>query len=699
MIKIIIITSLGILFLYASFSFTNESSASKDTIVLGALFEILNLYHYSPATIDDSFSEKAYKTYLKQIDYDKMFLNQHDVDILDTYKHSIDDELKNKTFDLFDLSVEIITNKIELIKKSYVQFLQNPINFSIDEKYETADDKRGYAKNDSLLLDNWRKSIKLQVLETINELKEDQEKLKSKNDTVTLKTFDELEKTARTKIKKRLDERFKRYNKITNEDRMSLFINALTNVFDPHTDYFAPQKKEDFDIQMSGKLEGIGATLSEKDGSIKVENIVPGSASWKQGQLQAGDYILKVAQGDEEPVDIVDMRLDEAVRLIRGPKGTKVVLTVKKIDGNIITIPIIRDVVIIEETFAKSSILADENSKSKIGYIYLPEFYIDFNDSHGRKCSEDVLQEITKLKNDGVTGIIFDLRNNGGGSLNDAVKIGGYFIPSGPIVQVKSRGQAPQVMGDNDNKTYFDGPLIIMVNKNSASASEIVTAAMQDYHRAIIVGSESSYGKGTVQRFVDLDSYVPKDFDKYKPLGQTKITIQKFYRINGGATQIKGVIPDIVLPNKYKYFEMGEKDQDNPMKWDTIAPVPYNVLNYNANIAKLKKADEKRVSKDTTFQKIEQAANFLNEQKKNTVYPLNYTAFVERKAVDKQNYSRFNSLGKSETGLKVMPSEVIQQVTSLDSIHVKRLENWHKELKKDPELFETFKIMQDIIKK
>ncbi|HML83892.1 MAG TPA: carboxy terminal-processing peptidase, partial [Bacteroidales bacterium] len=382
-------------------------------------------------------------------------------------------------------------------------------------------------------------------------------------------------------------------------DRMADYINAIMAVLDPHTNYFPPKDKEDFDITFSGQLEGIGATLTQKDGYITVAAIVPGSPSWKQGDLAVDDKILKVAQGDGEPVDVVDMRLDKAVRLVRGKKGTKVTLTVRKVDGTEKQIPITRDIVVIEETYAKSAIITDSITGSRMGYIYLPSFYANFENPNGRSSAGDVTKEVTRLKKENVDGIILDLRNDGGGSLQDAIEIAGLFIDQGPVVQVKGRGTRAQAFGDPAPGVLWEGPLAIMINPFSASASEILAAAMQDHKRAVIIGS-TSFGKGTVQRFLELDD-IARGFDDVKPLGAIKMTIQKFYRINGGATQLKGVTPDVLLPDQYAYMDVGERDLDNPMPWTEIAGTPFTPVNSEALFKQLAQTSKTRIGTDSTF--------------------------------------------------------------------------------------------------
>ncbi|MBK8807744.1 MAG: PDZ domain-containing protein [Bacteroidales bacterium] len=428
----------------------------KESVLVGAISEILSAYHYSPVVLDDAFSEKCFKLYIEHLDFNKIYLLQSDINVLETYKYKIDDEIKDKTFNFFDLSVEVIEKRIEETTLLYQEMLQSPFDYTVVEQIELNEEKINYPIDKNAQKEMWRKTLKYHTLDKIVDSYNTQLENKKKSDTVVLKSFEELEKEARAYVLKKFDNRFKRIEKLNSEDRLSVYVNTITGCFDPHTSYLPPNDKEDFDISISGKLEGIGATLSVKDEYIKVVNIVPGSASWRQGELETEDLILKVGQGDSEPVDVVGMRLDEAVQLIRGPKGSKVVLTVKKIDGSIKLIPIIRDVVMLEETFAKSTILSSKDNSKKIGYIYLPKFYVDFENAKGRRCAVDIKAELIKLNTEKVDGIIFDLRNNGGGSLADVVQIGGYFIEKGPIVQVKSKMFAPAIKEDSDPSIVYN---------------------------------------------------------------------------------------------------------------------------------------------------------------------------------------------------------------------------------------------------
>jgi carboxyl-terminal processing protease len=622
----------------------------------------------------------------------KHFFLASDIDKLSKYKNDIDDEINKASYELLDVSEEIINARISGVEEFYESLMEKPFDFTKQEDIELDGEKRTYAKTIEELKERWRKSLKYQTMIRLYDL----QKRQDDNDSIEPKSFKELEEEARASVLKRQKDWFRRMKKVERNDRLSLYINSITNAFDPHTGYFPPKDKEDFDIAMSGKLEGIGATLQEKDGYIKVVRIVPGSASWKQGELKAGDLILKVAQGKDEYEDIVDMRLDEAVKLIRGKKGTKVRLQVKKIDGKIMEIPIVRDVVVIEETYARSAILKAPSVKAKIGYINLPKFYVDFNDRNGPNCSRDIKKEIDKLNDDKVNGIIFDLRNNGGGSLPDVVKIGGYFIETGPIVQIKTRYGKPQLLEDDDPAIDYNGPIIFLVNSFSASASEILAAAMQDYNRAIIVGTPSTFGKGTVQRFFDLDNLI-NGSDDVKPLGAVKITTQKFYRINGGATQLKGVKPDIILDDAYSKIDVGEKEMDFPMQWSKIESTSYKMWNPSYKIETIKKKCYNRIEKNEFFEEATHYAERLKQQRDHTLSTLNFETFREEQKKLQDYSKKYNDLMEKETGLEVVYLKEDLPKIEADSAKQVRYKEWKEGLQKDIYLKEACNILNDML--
>lgn len=687
-IKVAVLSlSLGLL------SFTTFNlGVDKNQLILDILMSGLNNAHYSPAKIDDKFSEKFFDLYLKRLDYGKKFLLQSDVNQLAQYKTKVDDEVEAGTFELFELSNELITRRIAEKESWYKEFLSKPFDYSIDEEYETDSEKQKFMTTEAQLKDEWRKSLKYQTLVRLNELMEDMDKIKAAKDTsAVVLPFDSLEASARKKVMKANDDWYKRLKKYSKKDRYAAYINTITAMYDPHTEFFPPKEKKKFDQTMSGQLEGIGARLMQKDDYIKVSEIVVGSPSYKQGELKANDIILKVGQGNAEPVDIVGMDIDDAIDLIKGKKGTEVRLTVKKTDGSTKVIPLIRDIIQLDETFAHSAIL---NNKKKIGYIKLPSFYADFTRTGAHKCATDVKNEVEKLKKEGVDGIIIDLRDNGGGSLQEVVDMGGLFITKGPIVQVRKKNGSTDQLKDYDEKQQYDGPLAIMVNRNSASASEILAAAMQDYKRAVIIGSQS-FGKGTVQSFIDLDNYLLPQFDTIKPLGSVKITMQKFYRINGGTTQLRGVMPDIELPDPYSMIETGEKELDNPMPWDEMQKADYTEFS-NINYDKLKKASADRIKKSKSFNLIEEEAKEIKEKKDDSKYNLKLEAFRAEVKKYKDENKKYDELKNDIKGFDALLLKTDVDAMAADTNKLNREQKWAKNLKKDVYLYEAANVVGDM---
>lgn len=675
--------------------FSYKVQSEKDGAIDQMLMQSLNNVHYSPLPLNDEYSEKVYKLYIQRLDYNKKFLLQSDIDELQKMNRSIDDDINNGRFNFFDKSYEIITKRVDEAQAYYKEILDKPFDFTKDEELQLDAEKLNFAKDAAELKEAWRKSLKYQTLAKVSEMTETQEKAKEKSDTVKIKTPEELEIEARKKVLKSNDDYFKRIREFSRTERLSVYFNSITGIYDPHTEYYAPKDKANFDINMSGQLEGIGAQLQEKDGYTKVSSIVPGSPSYKQGELKPGDVILKVAQGSAEPVDIIDMPFEDVVQLVRGKKGTEVRLTVKKSDASIVTISIIRDVVVLEDSYAQSVII---KGKKNIGYIKLPSFYADFTGKGGRSCSKDIKKELQKLKSENVEGVILDLRYNGGGSLPDVVDMAGLFIDKGPVVQVKQKTSNPQILEDNDPGIVYDGPLVVMVNSNSASASEILAAAIQDYKRGVIVGtSPSSFGKGTVQRFYNLDDYLPSQYNTIKPLGEVKITTQKFYRVNGGATQLKGVTPDIILPDPYYLLDQGEKEQDYPMAWDEITPAKYQPLQQSYNLSKLKNNSESRVKNSSGFAILNDAAKRLKKQKDNTIVSLNYAKYSAEQKKYKEEAKKLDIFDKEIPGVEVVGLKAdIEATATSDTTKIAKAKEFYKAIKKDIYLNETVAIITEM---
>lgn len=685
----------GALAAFFSFRYSakGDETEKRSQEIITTVYKALQSGHYSPRDFNDSFSSATFHRFFDRMDYDRRLFTQKDMDILGKYEYQLDDEIKEGSIEFFLKFTEMFDKNIAETEKYYKELLDKPFDFSVNEEYIGGDENASFPANEKARKERWRLYLKYRTLAEYHDLKKYQAKRVTDKDTSlkVVKTDAELEKEAREKVSKSMEYFYKRIGKMDDNDRFAAYVTTITNTQDPHTDYFPPEDKKKFDEQMSGTFFGIGARLMPKDGKILVASIIAGSPCWKQGELKAGDEILKVAQGDKEPVDIQGYEIDDAVKLIRGARGTEVRLTVKKVNGATTVIPILRDEVQIEETFARSAII--NGPESKIGYIYLPEFYADFNHSGGRYCAEDVAIEIMKLKNAKVDGIILDLRYNGGGSLNDVVNMSGLFIDQGPIVQVKSSHSNAVQLDDRQAGTLYDGPLAIMVNQGSASASEILAAAMQDYRRAVVVGSRT-FGKGTVQKILPLDDAFGK---KTENIGALKLTIQKFYRVNGGSTQLKGVTPDITLPDPYSYIEVGERKDKAALKWDEIPAAKYKYVDNPVNVPKLAALSKERTTNSETFKLLNENALRMKQQENDRTFPLNEQKYAAEVAEANATADKMKQLQEKVTKLEIVnPKEDMQKI-NMDSSTIAKNNDWIKDLQKDVYLAETVNIVNDMV--
>ncbi len=689
--------------------YNTDDDGGKDQVLGKVINQVLKMGHYK--VLGEDYSNDMYNIYIKKLDRGKRFFLKKDIDSFNQYKKVLASEINNANYNFFKLSIIILEQRMSESKKMCEEILKKPFNFKKNEHFETDPDKQNFPKNEKEKYKKWHALLKYQAMIKLDRLLKIQENaIKNKDTSYVKKTYKELEEKARKELADDYVDVFKRYAQINHTDWLSTYLNSYIECYDPHSQYMTPKTKEDFDIGMSGKLEGIGATLTAKQGYVTVVKIVPGSPSWKQGELKAEDKILRVAQGDSAAVNIVDMRLDEAVKLIRGKKGTVVKLTVQKPDNTIVVIPIVRDEVILEETFAKSAILQIDGSTKRYGYIYLPSFYIDFRHiKKGRNCAGDVKKELQKLKKEQVDGIIFDLRNNSGGSLHEVVKIAGLFIKDGPIVQVSSRMHKPNILKDKDSRIQYDGDLVVLVNHFSASASEIFAAAMQDYKRAVIVGSKNTHGKGTVQNILSLDKILPSKFDNIKPLGALKMTIQKFYRVNGGATQLKGVIPDVILPDIYDSFDASESTLTNALKWDEIDSVKYQAWPLPVlNMTEIKQHSKARVDTNKVFQSIIKNTKRLKEEREKTLTSLNLKKYREEQEKLSAKSKQFNKDLKTKTSTKsfmlqedlqyfnAIMEQALAEKEQVDSSKFISREHWIEGLQKDIYVSESLKILQEM---
>ena len=668
---------------------------NKDKLLVELVSVVLDRLHYDPKIIDDDFSKSVYDDYIKAIDPQKRFLLKSDIEKFDQYKLLIDDQIKSSSIDFFNLTYETLMSRVDEVESFYIDILDNPFDFNIDENLNTDFEQLDYALGLNDKISIWRKRLKLSTLDGFATKKIVQEEKDSLDDSEKeLKSDIELEIESRNAILENLKDFFDFNDDLERKDWFSIYLNSIVNQFDPHTVYLAPQAKDVFDQNISGRFQGIGARLLKKNQQVEIAEIIIGGPVWRDKLLNVGDLILGVSQNpDEEPVDISIMKLSDAVDLIKGEKGTKVYLMVKRVDGGIEQVEITRDIVELEETYAKSSLIYQESKK--FGFITLPSFYIDFNDYGQRNAASDIKKEILKLKNENVNGIIMDLRGNGGGSLKTAVDITGFFIDKGPVVQVKSIGGRKEVLKDTDPSVIWDGPLVILVNEFSASASEILAAALQDYNRAIIIGSKQTYGKGTVQNVLSLNQFISGN--TYGELGFIKLTTDKFYRISGGSTQLEGVKSDIVLPNRYSYVDIGERDLENPLSWDQINSANYSPLNKQLYYDKSLENSKNRISKNEFFNIINEQAKWVKEQQDDNIVSLNYDNYKMDMDNNKKESEKFKKIEDFKSNYKfewlrdnrIMGDEIPDEI-------IERRNRWIDDLKKDLYVDEAVNILSDL---
>ncbi len=690
------ICMLAIIVSAAACSFTTKTfddDPDKDKLLIDLISYVLSKGHYDAKSIDDDFSKEVFEDYIEALDPLKRYFYKSDIDDFKKYESEIDDQIKNKDITFFNLTYSRLQQRMTESKSLHNQILGKPFNFEKDEFINTDYEKLPYVKDKEEMKNRWRLQLKFNTLSSYYDKITEQVDSITKNKNYKRKTAIVLEQESREIARTSLKEYFEFADDLERKDWFSIYINSIVEEFDPHTYYFAPQDKDRFDIAMSGKLEGIGARLQKKNDNVKIVEIISGGPAWRGNEIEVGDLIMKVKQEDEvEPLSIVGMRLDDAVSLIKGPKGTKVTLTVKKVDGTMENIDIIRDVVELEETYAKSSVIKKNNRT--FGVINLPKFYFSMDDYNERNAAKDVKQEIIRLKSQNAEGLMIDLRDNGGGSLQTVVDIAGLFIEKGPIVQVSTKDESPEVLSDKDKSILWDGPLVILVNELSASASEILAAAMQDYKRAIIIGSKQTYGKGTVQNVMDLNRWMRSN--DFGDLGALKLTTQKFYRVNGGSTQLEGVKSDIVVPDRYSYIDIGEKDQENPLPWDKIPAAEYTLwdgyIDFEQTIAKSKA----RMTKNPQLQLIDENARWVRQKRDVNLYSLSYKKHKTTIETNEKQAKAFEAINDYQTNLTFESLAYEKEIMKKDSVLAEKRKRWHESLSKDVYIEEALHILEDL---
>ena len=669
--------------LLIGFAITNKkfSDPNKDRLLMEVVKYVVEKGHYKKISIDDNLSENLYHSFIKQLDNQKRFFLKSDIREFEKYKYLLDDQIKEYDLSFFNLVYQRSKIRIEEAKSYYEELVNNKFNFNLNENIDLDFEKKEYARSKSEIKNRWRKQLKFSTLD-IATLK--------LGDTLSI-INDRIYNESIAIVKKNTEDYFEFITDLDRDDWYSNYLNAFLTQLDPHTYYFQPEDKERFDVNISGKFTGIGARLTKTEGNIKVVEIIIGGPVWKDKLLDVGDIIIKVAQENEEPVDIVGMKVDDAIKLIKGPEKSIVSLTVKKLDGSIKEVQITRALVELEELYAKSTLIEEDDIR--YGYISLPKFYVDFSNYKNRNSAEDVKNEIIKLKNNGIEGLILDLRNNGGGSLQSVVDMTGLFIEKGPIVQVKSIGNRKQVLYDRNSEIVWDGPLVVLINEMSASASEILAAALQDYERAVILGSKKTFGKGTVQNVIDLNKFISNsDFD----LGALKITTDKFYRINGESVQLEGVKSDVIVPDSYMHIFNGEKDEENPLAWDKIDPAMYNPWINEGSLDFISSNAQSRVNDNNYLKLIRKRADWIEKQQKNKTIPLKFLTYQNYLDENKNKTKEFESLSKysNDLNFKLLKSEKDYIMSNKELLSNRN--RWHKNLTKDIYISEGVNILKQL---
>lgn len=707
--------------LTGNLAFAKDSKAKeikdprREKLIGNILKNALETYHYRSLKINDEVSQKAFTQYLKKIDGSKQFLTKIDIKELETFQFAMDDEMVTGDYTLIGKALDIFKKRTALAENLRKEAFKKQFDFNGNEQVEVDPEKRDWAKDDNTLKENWKLIFKQATLNKYLSLIDEQsDKPKNaKNASKNAKKLPPVKKLsdaemrakAHESVSKRFQKIFDRLAKEDRDDQLDNFYNSVTAVFDPHTTYLPAKKKEDFDIDITGKLQGIGAVLQEDGSYIKVVQIVPGGPAWRQKDLEADDTILAVSQGAGDSVDLTDMKVDDAVRYIRGKKGTEVRLTVKKVDGTRKIISIIRDEIEVAASFAKSSVLQYKDMDARVGYIQLPKFYRDFENSQ-INCTDDVKKELERLKKANVDAVVLDLRNNGGGALEDARLMSGLFLGRGPVVQVKDHTGKIEILENEDPSVFYDGPLIVLINRFSASASEILAGAMQDYGRAVIIGGDFSHGKGTVQAVLNLNQ--GPLLSMFGPtMGALKVTIQKFYRVTGASTQYKGVTSDIILPDLFSYVESREKDLEYSLAWDQIQPKPFSKWSKFAyNIPQLREKSASRVKTNARFNKLNKNLDYLNKKKKDTVVSLNLKQVQNE---DAQNKKMAEELKMDEENKNLLVTSFEDSLKAHENIRPgdmkkwskdfeQRKEEWVKSLRQDVVLEESVMVANDIVK-
>lgn len=692
----------------------------REPLLASAAISLLAREHVRARSIDDAVSREAFQRFTEALDGGKLFLLDGDVKKLARFEQEMDDELRAGDLSLGRKGVALLASRRRVVGDVIARTLAAPLDFSANESVETDPKKRAFCKTEEELAARWRGVLKLQVLERMQQLEDILERRAKPKPDAKPADADEVRREAaaekalgeipatfegrRDKVQKEIASRYAtQFTRLGASDKLEAaqtFINALNAVFDPHTNYLPPAEEADFDIALTGRLEGIGATLREQDHYILVHDLVPGGAAWQEGKLEVGDLILAVTQEGKEAVDVMDMPIGKVVSMIRGPKGTVVVLTVKKPDDSIKTISITRDVVRIEATYARGAVLKTKTN-GDVGYVHLPGFYGESSRTKKpgeRNATDDVRAILTDLTKKGVKSLVFDLRGNGGGLLTHARDISGLFIKEGPVVQTKDGKGEIDVLRDTDPSVAFDGSVVVLVDRFCASAAEIVAGALQDYERAVVVGSSATHGKGTVQAVLDLDRTARLQAPQGDPLGLYKITIQEYFRVSGGSTQLKGIVPDVLLPDPTSFIESGERTLFHAIPWSTIAPAPFTKVAHGWKTADLASSSAARTGANPDLATVMKFGKLMEARKDKTIRPLARDAWQAEHKRMKAELDALDPKKNEPKPLMVVLPLAQREAPAADARTQKRLDQWKDTLARDLWVDESTRILGDMKK-
>lgn len=685
---IIIVCCLGFTFLVRK----GKKEHPKSQALMNAVMAELTETHYQPLLIDDAFSKQFFDAYLALADFEKRLITQEEFETLLSFETRIDDDLNNKTQDFFKACNEVFEQAVPRAKKYYKVWINSDLEVAEEGDWETEGRKRDYAKDADDLKKRWKKIIQYEINKSLLTLEQSAQKAINKPTIASLKS------QAVEEVQATFDNLFEQLERQDELDRFNQYINAMLSLYGPHNSYLTPVAQENFDIEISRSLQGVGLGIEKKGTKVKVVEVIPGSPAWKSKAFEIGDILLKVQEPETPAVDVTGMIVRDILPLLRGEKGTEVSLTCQKQDGSIRQTTLRRDVVILEAGLAKSLLLKGKDKKATMGYIRLPRFYFSRGDQ-GRKCATDVRHEIEKLQTQNIEGLIIDLRDNRGGSLRETLEMIGLFIEAGPALQREAQDRSTKTFYDKDSTVLYKGELVILVNGFSGSASELFSGILQDYDRAVVVGSKSTFGKGTIQNLRSLDREDIID-STFFPLGNLKMTVAKFYRVSGASTQLKGVTSDIVLPDMNSFIKVGEKAQAHPLPWTEIETLEYSqAVNRNPNLEQVKKNSAARVQKSQGFKGVLDKAKAKKERLDYSMVSLNYDKYKVAQNIARPNGGRANNRTKGLIEIQVNNLPQDKETIQSDIDRKQRNEEWIGKIRTDIYVEECVFILEDLLKK